>query len=95
MVNKPLQLVSIKNGGGSVARSRNIYVKAYQNNGKNYGISSDMYSKNGDPHSFVILGVGAGEKIKVCIAGRSFTFEVYRIILKKCNGRLCHNGGRI
>ena len=94
-VNKQLKLVSLKKGGGSISMNPNVYLKAYQNNGKKYGMSSDMHTKDNDPHKFIIMRVRAGENIKICIAGRSFRFEVYRIILKRCSRRLRQNGGHI
>lgn len=63
------------------------WVKGYQNSaGK---IADYLHHKDHDPHKFIIKNIVAGKKFTVCISGRSYRYEVFRLILKKCAGQEC------
>lgn len=63
------------------------WLKAYQNvPGR---MADYLHTKDHDPHKFIVKNVKAGTKFEVCISGRSYRYEVYRIVLKKCKGNEC------
>lgn len=64
------------------------WLKAYQNNGKK-GISEHFKTIDFDGHRFLIPRIKKGEVFEVCIAGRSKKYEMFRLILKKCEGMYC------
>lgn len=66
--------------------------KAYQNMGGRR-LADYISTKDHDGHYFVAPNVGENETIQICIAGRSYKYEVFKIILVKCNSRFC-TGGR-
>lgn len=64
------------------------WIKAYQNDGPdNFGI--DFKTVDGSGHRFVIPNVEEGKPFKVCVSGRSYKFELYRLILAICKGAVC------
>lgn len=90
-VSKELRLWRI-NGKKFFTKPPMTYLKAYQNNGIK-GMSTEMKTKDHDGHRFIIMDVGAGEKFEVCMAGRSYRYEVYRLVMKKCgDGDECKGG---
>lgn len=72
---------------GRFYRTTTDWVKGYQNDDGR--ISDNMFHKDWDPHRFMLKNVRAGRKIDVCISGRSYKYELYRIVIKKCVGREC------
>lgn len=64
------------------------WLKAYQNNG-NKGMSVSLKTKDFDGHRFIVPNVQAGKTFRVCISGRSYKYEVYRLYLIKCTGLYC------
>lgn len=67
------------------------WLKGYQNNAAN-GIADYIVTKDWDPHRFMLTGVQAGKTFSVCMSGRSYRFEIYQIIIKKCSGLECRGG---
>lgn len=64
-----------------------VWLKAYENLA---GRMADyLHTKDHDPQKFIIKNVKAGKKFEVCISGRSYRYEVYRLVLKKCTGNEC------
>ena len=87
---KPLRMW--KRGGNTFFDSdAGRYVKAYQNDGAS-GISVRMFSKDHDPHRIIVRDVAANESFTVCVAGRSFRYEVYRVALMRCFKDICTGG---
>lgn len=66
----------------------NRWLKAYQNNGPR-GIIDQLKTKDFDGHRFIIPNVQKGKNFRVCISGRSYKYEVYRIYVIKCYGIIC------
>lgn len=66
------------------------WFKGYQNSG---GMSTDFLTKDHDGHRFVIEGVKAGEVFQVCLAGRSYRYEMYYLVVAKCSGGTCKGDG--
>lgn len=63
------------------------WLKAYQNvPGR---MADYLHTKDHDPHKFIIKNVKAWKKFELCISGRSYRYEVYRLVLKKCKGKEC------
>lgn len=67
------------------------WLKAYQNSGGSR-ISEDFKTRDHDGHRFIIPNVRAGETFNVCISGRSFRYELFKLALIKCEGRFCTGG---
>ena len=67
------------------------WVKAYQNSAGR--IADYLHTKDHDPHKFIINNVKAGKQFEICISGRSFRYEVYRVIVRKCTGNECRGFG--
>lgn len=67
------------------------WLKAYQNNGKK-GMSEHFKTIDFNGHRFIIPGVKKGEVFKVCIAGRSKLYEMFRLVFVKCWGKYCQGG---
>lgn len=67
------------------------YRKGYQNQGPN-GIANFLVNIDHDPHTMVVPDVTKGETFKVCVHGRSSKFEVFRVVLVKCEGYRCIGG---
>lgn len=65
--------------------------KAYQNFGKK-GIAMFMKTIDHNGHRFLVPNVKKGEVFKVCLAGRSFRYEMFRLVLIKCRGAFCTGG---
>lgn len=65
--------------------------KAYQNYGIR-GISDDLKTIDFNGHRFIIPGVRRRETFWVCVSGRSYRYEVFRLILLKCEGVVCTGG---
>lgn len=64
------------------------WLKAYQNNGQK-GISEHFKTIDHDGHRFLIPDVVEGEMFQVCLAGRSKNYEMFRLVLKLCEGDYC------
>lgn len=64
------------------------WFKAYQNYGSR-GIAEDFKTKDHDGHRFLIQNLKANEKLTICISGRSYRYELYRLVLAKCSGMTC------
>lgn len=69
------------------------WLKAYQNNGP-AGMSSTLSTKDHDSHTFVVPNVEKGKVFSLCISGRSFRYEVFRLVLVHCpnNQDMCKYG---
>lgn len=72
-------------GGKGFTTAPGKWRKAYQNNGPK-GFGGALSTKDHDPHTFIVLDVGALETFSVCISGRSYRFELYRLVLINCAG---------
>ena len=66
----------------------NEWLKAYQNNGIR-GLIDQLKHKDFDGHRFLIPNVEKGKIFRVCISGRSFKYEVFRVFVMKCFGNNC------
>lgn len=64
------------------------WLKAYQNNGVK-GMSVSLKTKDFDGHRFIVPNVRAGQTFRICISGRSYKYEVYRLYLVRCYGIFC------
>lgn len=64
------------------------WLKAYQNNG-NKGLSVSLKTKDFDGHRFIVPNVVAGQDFRICMSGRSYKYEVFRLYLVKCSGDFC------
>lgn len=62
------------------------WLKAYQNEA---GWSEDFKTKDHDGHQFIIPDVGDSEMFELCISGRSYKYELYRLVIAKCSGGTC------
>lgn len=69
------------------------WIKAYQNGGPSK-MGADFKTKDHDGHRFVIPDVPVGENFSVCVSGRSYKYELFRIVLARCYGKFC-NGQRM
>lgn len=67
------------------------WLKAYQNWGKR-GISDDLKTIDFNGHRFLVPNVVKWKKFQICISGRSKLFELYRLVLVKCEGFSCEGG---
>lgn len=67
------------------------YLKAFQNRANIFATS--MKNKDRDGHRFEIVGVDAGVSFRVCISGRSSKFEIFALVLKRCEGLICEGRG--
>lgn len=80
--------IGLWQGGRLWRTARNWeWLKAYQND---VGWSIDFKTKDFDGHQFVIKDVGANEKFFVCLSGRSYKYEMYRLVIAKCKGGSCN-----
>lgn len=68
------------------------YRKGYQNQGPDNGIANFLMNIDHDPHTFIVPNVTKEEEFEVCIHGRSTRFEVFRVVLVKCEGYRCIGG---
>lgn len=77
---------------GGVVKPRE-WRKAYQNYGTR-GISDDLKTIDFNGHRFIIpvAEKKEGERFQVCVSGRSYRYEVFRLILVKCKGVVCTGG---
>lgn len=64
------------------------WLKAYQNNGPK-GLSVSLKTKDHDGHRFIVPDVPKDRVFRMCISGRSYKYEVYRLYLVKCSGVFC------
>lgn len=62
------------------------WMKGYQNNGPK-SVSGMLSTKDYDAHTFIIPNVKEGKMFRVCIAGRSYKYEMFRLVLISCNAR--------
>lgn len=67
------------------------WLKAYQNNGKK-GMSEMFKTVDHNGHRFIISGVKRNRAFRVCMAGRSKKYEMYQLILVKCEDMYCKGG---
>lgn len=68
------------------------WLKAYQNNGKR-GFSDEFKTIDYNGHIFIIPNVIAWKKFQVCISGRSKLYEIYKLVLVKCeSSSTCKSG---
>lgn len=67
------------------------WLKAYQNNGKK-GMSEMFKTVDHNGHRFIIPGVKKNRTFTVCMAGRSKKYEMYQLILVKCEDMYCRGG---
>lgn len=67
------------------------WTKAYQNKGGNQ-MADYISTVDFKPHSFIVPNVVAGRTFEICISGRSYKFEVYKLALFKCTGTACGVG---
>lgn len=69
----------------------NGWRKTYQNRGPN-GIGASLKTIDFDGHRLIVPDVKANTQFEVCVAGRSATFEVFRLFLIHCEGSDCTDG---
>lgn len=67
------------------------WLKAYQNKGTN-GMSEDFKTIDFNGHRFLVPNVVKGQTFRVCLAGRSLKYELYKMVLTKCGGMMCKGG---
>lgn len=68
------------------------WLKGYQNNGP-AGMSGTLSTKDHDSHIFIIPNVVAGKRFTLCISGRSYRYEVFRLLLVHCGDKeMCKYG---
>lgn len=84
---KPLTLVK----KGSPRSGNTDWYKGYQNNGS-YKIADHLSTIDRNGHYFVVPGVRANERFTICMAGRSYRYEVFKIVLTKCDRDRCLSG---
>lgn len=65
--------------------------KAYQNFGTK-GIAMFMKTIDFNGHRFLVQNVEKGRMFEVCLAGRSFRYEMFRLVLIRCRGAFCTGG---
>lgn len=80
-----------KNGGSNRNAPSGSWLKAYQNNG-NKGMSENFKTIDFNGHRFLIPNVVAGQMFKICLSGRSKKYEMYQLVLIKCEGMYCNGG---
>lgn len=69
------------------------WLKAYRNWGSR-AVSDEWFTKDFDRHRFVVEDLKGGRPFRVCVSGRSFRYELFRIVFVKCEGNEC-TGGRV
>lgn len=68
-----------------------IWRKAYQNFGTR-GIAQFFKTIDFNGHRFLIPDVEKDETFQVCLSGRSYRYEMFRLALIKCEGVFCTGG---
>lgn len=68
--------------GGRVSAAE--WRKAYQNYGRR-GIADDLKTIDNNGHRFVVPEGNGKEVMELCVSGRSYRFELFRLILVKCD----------
>lgn len=66
----------------------NKWLKAYQNNG-NRGIIDQLKTRDFDGHRFIIPGAKKDMPFRICLSGRSYKYEMFRLYIVKCYGIIC------
>lgn len=61
----------------------NEMIKAYQNQGKS-GVSYEWKHIDFNGHRLIIPHVKKGQVVNICMGGRSYKYEVYKIMLRLC-----------
>ncbi|KAI0561259.1 hypothetical protein FGB62_89g09 [Gracilaria domingensis] len=84
---KPLTLIR----KGVVNNGNTDWYKGYQNDGSNK-IADHLKTVDNRGHDFVITNVRANENFNICISGRSYRYEVFKIIANKCDSARCLSG---
>ncbi|CAN8063544.1 unnamed protein product [Agarophyton chilense] len=84
---KPLTLIR----NGVVQNGNTDWYKGYQNDGGNK-IADHLKTVDNRGHDFVVTNVRANENFNICISGRSYRYEVFKIILNQCGSARCLSG---
>lgn len=64
------------------------WLKGFQNTGpRRFG--TELKTRNNRGHRFIVSGVQRGDDFKVCVSGRSYRYEIYRLVLIPCKGLYC------
>lgn len=74
--------------GNFKSAGADTWLKGYQNKGNNE-INNVISTEDHNAHAFIVPGVKAGMGFKVCMSGRSFKFEMFKLVLMKCSGTGC------
>lgn len=64
------------------------WLKGFQNDGRKR-MSEELKTKDHDGHRFIIENLNAGDTFSVCVSGRSYKFELYRLYIQKCRKEYC------
>lgn len=80
----------LERGGERRFVGKGVWTKAYQNKG-GLKINNVITSVDHRPHVFIVPGVGRGEVVEMCVSGRSYKFEIYKLVMKKCVGGECQS----
>lgn len=83
---KPMELWRHANSRSKV--EANTWLKAYQNKGK-AGISEEWKTIDRNGHRLLIPGLVEGEIFQVCLSGRSYQYELFRLVFIRCQGQYC------
>lgn len=77
--------------GDYTSVANGVFKKAYENVGHDQ-IADYLHTVDFNGHIFIIPNVQSGAPFEICISGRSFKYEVYKLIVAKCNSALCRGG---
>lgn len=83
---KPIELWRHANSRSKVEAS--TWLKAYQNKGK-AGISEEWKTIDRNGHRLLIPGLLEDEIFQVCLSGRSYQYELFRLVFIRCQGPYC------
>lgn len=64
------------------------WLKGYQNNGRR-SMSTELKTKDFEGHRFLVETNNEEERVEICISGRSYQFELYRLYLLPCQKQVC------
>lgn len=75
---------------GSVREVGEEWTKGYQNKGRGQ-LNDRISSVDFNPHALVIKGVSKGQIREICWAGRSYRFNVFKLVVRACGGKCALN----
>lgn len=84
--NKPMELWRHAQSRSAVAP--NTWLKAYQNKGK-AGISEEWKTIDRNGHRLLVPGLVKDAVFQVCLSGRSYKYELFRLVFIRCQGPYC------